>query len=309
MLRVAIIGARRNRNGIGEYIAKYFHEEKAVIVAVLGRSKESSQAGASVLRKYGIEATPYVHFEPMVAEVKPDAVVIASPSDTHEEYLTRSIASGLPVFCEKPLFWPVRGEAEEAVGKILERAEDKKLTVAMNCQLPFAMEDYEKLCGKVEKKGSNHFFMRLSPASSGKEMIPDSVPHALSLLYFQYGEGRLGEPSLELTESDDMDIRFKYLFEGGGCEVHVKLVRKEEQPRELQFGFNQRVVRRRLDVERYGIYFEYGDQRVKIEDPLRKSVASFIKAVEDKKEPFMGYAHILNNMMLLKEIYDGCGLD
>ena len=202
-----------------------------------------------------------------------------------------------------------RGEAEEVVGEILERAGAKKLTVAMNCQLPFAMEDYEKLCGKVEKKGSNHFFMRLSPASSGREMIPDSLPHALSLLYFQYGEGRLGNLSFELSEPGEMTIRFTYLFEGGGCEVHVKLVRKEEQPRELQFGFNQKVVRRRLNVESYGIYFEHGDQRVKIEDPLKKSVASFIKAVEQKREPFLGYAHILNNMILLKAIHDGCGLE
>ena len=309
MLRVAIIGARRNRNGIGEYIAKYFHQEKASVVSVLGTSEGSSQAGAQALRKYGIEAAPYTRFDNMVAEAKPDAAVIASPSDTHDEYLNRSIESGLHVFCEKPLFWPVRGEAEEAVGEILERVEAKKLTVAMNCQLPFSMEDYEKLCGKVEKKAQNHFFMRLSPASSGREMIPDSLPHALSLLYFQYGEGRLGNLSFELSEPGEMTIRFTYFFEGGGCEVHVKLLRKEEQPRELQFGFNDKMVRRKLDVESYGIYFEHGVQRVKIEDPLKKSVASFIKAVEQKREPFLGYAHILNNMILLKAIHDGCGLE
>ncbi len=93
MLRVAIIGARRNRNGIGEYIAKYFHQEKANVVSVLGTSEESSRAGASALRKYGIEAASYVQFEKMVREAKPDAVVVASPSVTHHEYLTRSIES------------------------------------------------------------------------------------------------------------------------------------------------------------------------------------------------------------------------
>ncbi len=212
------------------------------------------------------------------------------------------------MFCEKPLIWPVRGEAEEAVGEILRRAEARKITVAMNCQLPFAMEDYEKLCGKVEKKAHNHFFIRLSPASSGRKMIPDSLPHALSLLYCRYGEGRLGDLNIELSEPGEMTIRFTYLFEGGGCEVHVKLVRKEEQPRELQFGFNDKVVRRRLDAANYEIYFEHNDQRVKIEDPLRKSVASFIGAVEQKEEPFMGYGHILNNMMLLKAIDEGYGI-
>jgi len=306
MLRVSIIGARRSRNGIGEYIAKYFHQEKTRVVAVLGTSEGSSKAAASALQKYGIEATPYVQFEKMVAGEKPHVVVIASPSGTHYEYLIQSIESGLHVFCEKPLFWPVRGEAEETVGEILERAEEKKVTVSMNCQLPFAMADYEKLCGKVDAKDPNHFFIRLSPASSGNEMIPDSVPHALSLLYFQFGEGRLGDLSSELREPGEMNLRFKYLAGSGGCEVHVKLVRKVEQPREFQFGFNERIVRRTLDLKNYGIYFEHGDKRVKIEDPLKRSVASFIEAAEQRKEPFMGYAHILNNMTLLKAIYDGC---
>jgi len=309
MLRVSIIGARRNRNGIGEYLAKYFNQQKASVVAVLGTSEESSHAGASALQKYGIEAAPYVKFDKMVAEKNPQVVVIGSPADTHYAYLTQSIDSGLNVFCEKPLFWPVLGKVEEAVGEVLERAKKKKVTVAMNCQLPFAMEGYERLCGKVEAKDPSRFFIRLSPAFAGKEMIPDSVPHALSLLYFQFGEGRLGDVSFEIREPDEMDIRFKYLAEKSGCEVHVKLVRNEEQPRPLEFGFNDRIVRRTLSLQDYGIHFEYGDKQVQIEDPLKRSVASFIEAVEQRKEPFMGYAHILNNMALLKTIYDACESD
>jgi hypothetical protein len=304
MLRVSIIGVRRNRNGIGEYIAKYFHQQKASVVAVLGTSEESSHAGALALQKYGIEATPYVNLEKMVADEKPHVVVIASPADTHYAYLTQSIESGLNVFCEKPLFWPVSGEAEEAVGEVLERAKEKSVTVAMNCQLPFFMGDYEKLCGKVEVKDPSRFFIRLSPTPAGKEMIPDSVPHALSLLFSQFGEGRLGDVSFKTRGPDEMDIRFDYLAGSSGCEVHVKLVRKEEQPRALEFGFNDRIVRRTLNIENYDIHFEYGDRRVRIEDPLKRSVASFIEAVEQGKEPFMGYAHILNNMVLLKTIYD-----
>jgi hypothetical protein len=302
MLRVSIIGARRNRNGIGEYIAKYFHQQRASVVAVLGTSEETSHAGALALQKHGIEAAPYVTFEKMVAEKNPHVVVIGSPADTHYAYLIKGIESGLNVFCEKPLFWPVRGETEEAVGEILERAKAKKVTVAMNCQLPFAMGDYERLCGRVEVKDPSRFFIRLSPTSAGKEMIPDSIPHALSLLYFQFGEGRLGDVSFESRGPNEVDIRFNYLAESSGCEVHVKLVRKEKQPRALEFGFNNKIVRRTLSIESYGIHFEYGDRRVRIEDPLKRSVASFIEAVEQGKEPFMGYAHILNNMVLLKTI-------
>lgn len=306
MLRISIIGARRNRNGIGEYIGKYFQKARANVVSVLGTSAASSRLAALGLQKYGIEAAPHTDFERMVEKERPHAVVIASPPGTHYEYLIKSIDRGLHIFCEKPLIWPVGDEPRKTVEEILKRAEKKKLTVAMNTQLPFTMVDYERLCGKIEPRDSNHFFIGLSPTFAGNEMIPDSMPHALSLLYFQFGEGRLSNLSYEASGPDVMDIRFKYLTERSGCEVYVKLVRKEEQPRDFQFGFNGRIVTRRLDLTNYDISFAYGDHQIKILDPLERSVNAFLEAVKEKKEPFMGYTHILNNMSLLKEIYDGC---
>jgi hypothetical protein len=121
----------------------------------------------------------------------------------------------------------------------LERAKEKSVTVAMNCQLPFFMGDYEKLCGKVEVKDPSRFFIRLSPTPAGKEMIPDSVPHALSLLFSQFGEGRLGDVSFKTRGPDEMDIRFDYLAGSSGCEVHVKLVRKRNSPVHWSSGLRQ----------------------------------------------------------------------
>jgi len=49
------------------------------------------------------------------------------------------------------------------------------LTIAMNAQWPFAMKDYEKLCGKVEPEDTASFLHLLVALEAGKEMIPESV--------------------------------------------------------------------------------------------------------------------------------------
>lgn len=306
MVRVSIIGARRTRNGIGEYIAKYFHQQKARVISVLGTTEETSQLAAAALEKYGIHAVPYRDFDQMVERENPDVIVIASPPITHLEYLTKSLRKGLHIFCEKPLLWPIEGEPERLVGEMLNSAKEKGLTVAMNTQLPFALEEYEALCGPIELEKSNRFFIRLSPTLSGKEMIPDSVPHALSLLYSQFGTGRISNLEYERRDRHDMDIRFTYLGREKGCEVQIKLVRKEQPPRDLRFGFNNRIVERKLDLSDYTMSFEYGTTQIRVRDPLQKAVASFLEAVEKRGEPFMGYRHIVNNMSLLKTIYEGC---
>ena len=46
-MKVAIIGARRRHNGIGEYIAKYFHQNGCTVVALLGTKEKDL---ANILR-------------------------------------------------------------------------------------------------------------------------------------------------------------------------------------------------------------------------------------------------------------------
>ena len=307
MIRVLIVGAGRSRNGIGEYIAKYFHKNKAQVVAVLGTTQETSLRAASALEKYGIASTPYSDFDEMVDRESPDVLVIASPASTHYDYLARGLESGLHVFCEKPFIWGVAGPLEKAVSHVLNRAREKQLTLAMNSQLPFTLNDYEKLCGKMERRESNRFYAAMSPFASGAEMIPDTMPHVLSLLYAVFGEGRVKNVRFESTTPRDLKIEFQYAGSSGICETRVELASHERQPRPFRFGWNGKIVNRSLDLANYDIYFDHEGQRLKIQDPLEASVVNFIEAVEGKGEPLIGSRHILNNTILLKEIFDQYG--
>jgi len=306
MKKVSIIGAGRNRSGIGEYIGKYFHRNGARVVSVLGTTKETSQKASSALRKYGIDSNPYTDFSAMVEKERPDAVVIASPSFTHYEYLLNSVDFGLNIFCEKPFIRPDIEDFGRKVEDILEKVHEKKLTVAMNSQWPFAIKYYKRACGEIEIKKSNKFFISMSPFCSGKEMISESVPHALSILYVLLGKGEISDLRVDWIKKEEMIITFQYLFGVRDCAVFIKLARKEEQPRDFHFGLNDKIVSRSLNLKNYDIYFSYGYKKMKIADPLELSVKNFIEAIEKKKEPLIGGDHIISNASLLKKIYDGC---
>ena len=72
-MNIGIIGARRTSNGIGEFIAKYFHAAGAQVNAVLGTTERSSRVAADNLKKYGIMAHPYIDFSRMMNEEDLDA--------------------------------------------------------------------------------------------------------------------------------------------------------------------------------------------------------------------------------------------
>jgi hypothetical protein len=306
-LNVSIIGAGRARNGIGEYIGKYFHQHGAKVTSVLGTTEETSLRASLALQKYGIEAHPYTTFDEMVKGGKPDAVVIASPSSTHYEYLLKCLDSGIHIFCEKPFLWGDQTDIRKRVEDIFEKARGKKLTIAMNSQWPFSLDFYEEICGKIGIQETNRFFMRMSPFSPGKVMIPESVPHPLSLLYCRLGVGQIEHLNFESGGEGKLDIRFAYVFGTRACDVLIKLVYQKNQPRDFSYGFGDRIVSRSLDLENYEIYFHYGDKKLRIVDPLECSVRDFMEALEKKTEPFIGAPHIFHNMSLLKEIDDGFG--
>jgi hypothetical protein len=303
-MKVSIIGAGRNRNGIGEYVGKYFHKNSAEVTSVLGRTEETSRKASLNLQKYGIKSNSYTDLHEMVERERPDVVVIASPSSTHYDYLVKCVDLGLNIFCEKPFLSPDLDDVRGRAGNILEKAKEKRLTLAMNSQWPFALKYYKKICGEIGIKKSNRFFISLSPFTSGREMISEAVPHALSLLYSVLGEGEIGNLIFESPKEQEMTIKFKYLFGKKDCEVLIKLAKKEEQPREFQFGFNDKIVKRSLNLRNYDIYFNYGNRKWRIADPLDLSVRDFIRAIEKRCEPLVGHSHILCNMASLKNIYD-----
>jgi hypothetical protein len=301
-MKVAIIGAGRNRNGIGEFIAKYLHTKNAVVSCVLGTTKSSSSSAATNLVKYGIQAEAYTVFSEMMKSSKPDTVVIASPTPTHRGYIEKCLATGVHIFCEKPLVSPELGGMPDLIEGFFRQAQERSVVMTMNSQWPFSLPFYEELCGKIDPSHLEKFSIRLSPTSSGVEMIPDALPHALSILYTVAGSGEIKALSFK-GHGDSMLIRFSYLNRYGTCDVSVELVRESIQPRTFSFGFNGRIVHRLIDPELYTIYLTYRGKTLNIPDPLELSVCDFIEAVRSGGEPAVGRRHIMETSSLLQNIF------
>lgn len=307
-MKVSIIGAGRNRNGIGKYIAKYFQKNGATVISVLGTTEQTARRASSALSQFGIKSSSYFEFNTMIARERPDAVVIASPSSTHYEYIIKCIEAGLHVFCEKPFVRQEKRDIRKLLENIFEKAESKNVKIAMNSQWPFSIPFYEKLCGPLQRDKTDTFFISLSPMFCGKEMILESAPHVLSMLYAVFGEGEIANFDIELHGSKTK-IKFHYMSDGRKlCAVGISLSRKERQPRSFAFGFNDRIVRRELNLANYDICFNFEGRTLKITDPLELSVQDFICSVRQNREPLIGRPHILSNMCLMKKIYDFCDL-
>ncbi len=304
-MKVSIIGAGRNNNGIGEYIAKYFHKNKATVISVLGTTKKTARHASTRLKRHGIRASAYTNFYHMIEKEKPDSVVIASPLPTHFEYLTKSVDASLNIFCEKPFIWNKNNDQQKLMKVLFKKAEDNNLKIAMNSQWPFSMPYYETLCGSIDRNKLDTFFIHLSPMVAGKNMILDSVPHALSILYSTLGEGEVIKPDIE-SYAKKIIIKFVYNTTSNNCKVLINLETKERQPRSFQFGFNDKIVYRILNLKNYDIYFKYLNKTLKVVDPLELSVKDFISSVRTEREPRIGKSHIIATDYMLTNIFNCC---
>ncbi|HOM30259.1 MAG TPA: Gfo/Idh/MocA family oxidoreductase [Deltaproteobacteria bacterium] len=303
-LRVAVIGALRRNNGIGGFIARYLHAHGAKVVAVLGRTEAGAVEASHSLVRYGIDARPFSDFDEMVAATSPQAVVIASPAPTHRRYLERCVDAGVHILCEKPFVDPKEPDAVRFAGNILEEASKKGLTVAMNSQWPFCLAAYEELCGKIRPEGVESFSMRLSPQVGGIDMIPDSMPHALSVLYCGAGPGGLSGVSME-KGATRLVVSFTYSTRSATFPVNVEMVREESQPRTFAFGFNGIVAQRLIRLPHYTISLTHGEKTLKIPDPLERSVQDFLQAMGTGGKPLIGEEHIMQTLCGLVEVYSG----
>ena len=72
---------------------------RAVVVAVADADPDRAHRQAA----QAPGARAYGSGQELIASADVDAVLVASPGSTHEEYVLASIAAGKPVFCEKPL--------------------------------------------------------------------------------------------------------------------------------------------------------------------------------------------------------------
>jgi hypothetical protein len=153
---------------------------------------------------------------------------------------------------------------------------------------------------------ATRFEMRLSPTAAGKSMIPDAVPHALSLLQ-ALADGP--EPRIEglrfstsALDAPAISIGFRFLAGDRSVEASIDLVQDKAQPREAGYAVNGRWARRLIRMADYAIFFTWGARVVDVPDPLALLVGDFVRALGEGPGDSSAVREIADRARLLDEI-------
>lgn len=280
--RVVVIGARRRRQGLGVWLSRFVEDAGGRVVGIVGTSDETVAAALDGLAQVGIRPAGSTDAAPLVRDLRPDALVLASPWATHERYLAFALEHGLHVLCEKPLLWGCGRPAERA--RALARAyADRGLHLVVNAQWPWTLDAWRGLHPGVLDRVPTTFAMRLSPDSAGRAMLPDAMPHAISLLQavVPHAAPRVEDVRLEGAgeHAEALDVRFVYVAGGARVDSAVALRRGRRQPREASYGFDGREAIRRVHVEDYRLELASDGRTVPLPDPTPRLVRSFVERV------------------------------
>lgn len=276
--RIGIIGARRVRQGLGPFVARYVHAHGGEVAAFLGSRPGSVAEGERELAEAGIEARGYTDLEKLLDRESLDALAILSPSETHERYLAAALERRVHTLCEKPFLWGREGAAERA-RELCDGYAARGLLLRENCQWPWALPGHHELFPMADAEPVRSFEMRLTPLSKGETMLGDALPHPFSMLQrlCPGPEGCLDEIRFEEGVGGvALAMGFAYRTPVGSVSGRVELQHGTVQPREAWFSINGRKAVRRVRMRDYAIFLGAGDAEVRLADPLESHVRSFL---------------------------------
>lgn len=317
--RVAIIGVRKLRQGLGEHFARWLVAAGAKVPAFVARTPESAEAGRVVLAKHGIDARGYTSLAALLDAEPVDAVVIASPAETHADHLVAALAARLHVLCEKPLVWGLEDAAEAAV-ELEDRFESEGLILSEHCQWPETLGAFDALHPGVLDEALESFEMELAPSSLGGEMLVDAMSHPVSLLqailerhasWMGWGDApRLEGVRFSTHRADAREIVAELDLLDAVDEpisVRVRLTHTPQQPRPAAYAVNGRRADRIVDSADYSMRLaDLSDpaapRYVPLEDPMGSAVAKFVAAVRRGGDPEREPGSIGERMRAVAEI-------
>jgi predicted dehydrogenase len=311
---VAVVGARRKRQGTGEYVAREFARCGCEVRAIVGTSQSTIELARAALReRYGIECTGYMSLAELLGAEKVDVVAICSPPHAHLSQLELAAQVGCHVFSEKPLWWSdelvsVADEAQARTERLLESFLRHDRYLALNTQWPFTLDAFRRLHpgALVAGRSPERFSMWLSPASGGRQMLVDSAPHLLSMLYALAGPGEIGQIRADYEdlplddERSTMQLSFIYRHAQGVTEVEFGLSRCAEAPRPAGYSVNGFGVQRHIELPGYLLSFSANGDSVPVPDPLAAAVADFIASLRSGRKPDRTY--IMDGMVQLQQL-------
>lgn len=285
--KVAIIGAARRRQGTGPFIARNFVQHGHHIAGIVGTSQETAlEAQANLQKNYAIDTQAYTSLDQLTDKHAIDIVVIASPPNTHFEYLEKALQSACHIFCEKPFWWPQQALSQEEymnkIDQIIHAAHSKQCYIHLNTQWPYTLKDFISLYpNALENNQIKQFAMHLSPQSIGPDMLVDAASHGLSMLYQLVGNGDIINIKVKHGDTSTV-INFDYQHKNGLTQTSLGFTQSNEMPKPARYQINGYTVNRLIALPEYQIQLQSDQQTIAIHDPLDKSIEDFLACIDAK---------------------------
>ena len=281
--RAVIVGARRQRQGIGEFIAANLDGAGVEIAGIVGTTDETvAEAQRGLEQGHGIRARGYLSLAEALAKERPTLVAICSPYAHHRAQLERVARAGAHCLCEKPLWWWTGAGEPGCPAVTATLANDfarQGLLLDLVTQWPYTLAAFDELHEGVRGGETLHRFeMILSPLSRGGAMLPDAAPHVLSMLHALVGAGVVQDPVAAYDDPDGerMALDFRYRHAAGETAVSCRFNCTPARPRPAAYAINGRWVHRRIGMPGYAIHFDSDDASIAVEDPLKLLVRDFV---------------------------------
>lgn len=337
--RCGVIGAGRRRHGLGPFVCAHLQALGADVVAIAGRSAESAAAAlADVQRLAGFAPQAFASVPEMFAQANLDAVVICSPDAAHAEHLHQARNAGVHALCEKPLVFDGERNPADTARPLVEGFAAAGRVLMANEQWPYTLAAFDQLYPGVRHPGvpPRSFQMLLCPGVTGAEMIPNSLPHPLSLLLAMHGgRGSASRVSVRpVTRQDERGAVVEFVFESEGAaplevarrtEVRVDLHYAPHPPRPAAYALDGHAVNRLIAEPNYEMFLqtlpngedlaqrvldpadssthqETSCPRAPLPDPLRQLLGDFLQHCRSENQPAPNYA-ALASLAALWEIY------
>src|SRR5439155_15854193 len=95
-----------SRSGMYQGAIEKDYREHAVLLGICDKNAGRMELARRTAKGNGVEppaAYAPAEFEKMIAETKPDAVIVTTMCATHHEYIVRAMKAGVDVITEKPM--------------------------------------------------------------------------------------------------------------------------------------------------------------------------------------------------------------
>ncbi len=306
--RIALVGPRRSQQGLGPFMARFLVGFGAELPAIVGHRPETLEGGVRELRQQcGIVTEGFSTLAEAATRQGLDAVVIASPAETHQQYLEAALKLGLHTLCEKPF---LIGDPKPVAStkRLVDGFTERGLLLMENVQWQETWGTYLELFPPLGEEVPERFEMWLSPHAGGRAMVVDSFSHPISLLQRILPGDDIDLTEIRYSRPDDRTLICEFVYRAGLALVESTITcrTQTEQPKPAAYAINGARADREVSLEDYSMSLRGGDRAIPMADPMESLLHRFYQGLLRAKagqavEPERG---IRTRMRLFRRLVD-----